>query len=107
VYERELFRQAADYAADFIETLETRPIRAEADVEELTSALGGRLPEGPTDPRAVIASLVESAEPGLCATPSGRFFGFVIGGGVSNWRTTREDAERSAAAVLAAASVPA
>jgi glutamate/tyrosine decarboxylase-like PLP-dependent enzyme len=82
VHERELFRQAADYAADFVETLETRPIRAEADVNELTSALGGRLPDGPTEPRAVIDSLVESVEPGLCATPSGRFFGFVIGGGV-------------------------
>jgi glutamate/tyrosine decarboxylase-like PLP-dependent enzyme len=82
VHERELFRQAADYAADFVETLETRPIRAEADVEELTSSLGGRLPDGPTDPRAVIAALAENVEPGLCATPSGRFFGFVVGGAV-------------------------
>ena len=82
MHERELYRQAADHAADFIETLESRPIRAEADVDELTSSLGGPLPEGPTDPRAVIASLVETVEPGLCATPSGRFFGFVIGGAV-------------------------
>ena len=82
MHERELYRQAADYAADFVETLETRPIRAEADVDELTSSLGGPLPQGPTDPRAVIASLVENVEPGLCATPSGRFFGFVIGGAV-------------------------
>ena len=82
MHERELFRQAADYAADFVETLETRPIPAAADVEELTASLGGPLPDGPTDPRAVIASLVERVEPGLCATPSGRFFGFVIGGGV-------------------------
>lgn len=82
MHERELFRQVADHAADFVETLETRPIRADADVEELTSSLGGPLPDGPTDPRAVIASLVEKVEPGLCATPSGRFFGFVIGGAV-------------------------
>ena len=82
MHERELYRQAADYAADFVETLETRPIRAEADVDELTSSLGGPLPQGQTDPRAVIASLVENVEPGLCATPSGRFFGFVIGGAV-------------------------
>ena len=82
MHERELYRQAADYASDFVETLQTRPIRAEADVDELTSSLGGPLPEGPTDPRAVIASLVENVEPGLCATPSGRFFGFVIGGAV-------------------------
>jgi glutamate/tyrosine decarboxylase-like PLP-dependent enzyme len=82
VNERELFRQVADYAGDFVETLGSRPIRAEADVGQLTAALGGRLPEEPTEPRAVIASLVEAVEPGLTATPSGRFFGFVIGGGV-------------------------
>ena len=80
--ERELFRQVAEYAGDFVETLETRPIRAEAAVDELTATLGGPLPEEPVDPRAVLAALVEAVEPGLTATPSGRFFGFVIGGGV-------------------------
>ena len=80
--ERELYRQVAEHAGDFAETLETRPIRAEADVSELTAALGGPLPEDPLDPRSVLAGLVEAAEPGLIATPSGRFFGFVIGGGV-------------------------
>src|SRR6266540_1555077 len=82
VSERELFRQAADYAADFLETLDTRSIRAEADVEELIAALGGQLPELGLDPRAVIASLVEAAEPGVVANASGRYFGFVVGGGV-------------------------
>jgi len=82
VNERELYRQVAEYAADFVETLETRPIRAEADVSELTAALGGPLPEDPVDPREVLAALVEAAEPGLVAIPSGRYFGFVIGGGV-------------------------
>ena len=80
--ERELFRQVAEYAGDFAETLETRPVRAEADVTELTAALGGPLPEDPLDPRAVIAALVEAVEPGLVATASGRYFGFVIGGAV-------------------------
>ncbi|HZT84407.1 MAG TPA: pyridoxal-dependent decarboxylase [Gaiellaceae bacterium] len=80
--ERELFRQVADYAGDFVEALETRPIRAEQDVAELTAALGGPLPEHPADPRGVLAALVEAAEPGLVAMPSGRYFGFVIGGGV-------------------------
>jgi glutamate/tyrosine decarboxylase-like PLP-dependent enzyme len=82
VNERELFRQVAEYAGDFVETLGTRPIRAGADVAELTAALGGPLPEEPVDPRAVLAALVEAVEPGITATPSGRFFGFVIGGGV-------------------------
>lgn len=80
--ERELYRQVAEYAGDFVETLETRPIRSEAAVSELTAALGGPLPEDPVDPRAVLAALVEAAEPGVVAIPSGRYFGFVIGGGV-------------------------
>ena len=33
VTERDLLRAAADYAADFLESLGDRPIRAEADVE--------------------------------------------------------------------------
>jgi len=80
--ERELFRQVAEYAGDFVETLATRPIRAEADVSDLTAALGGPLPEDPVDPREVLAALVEAAEPGVVGIPSGRYFGFVIGGGV-------------------------
>lgn len=80
--ERELFRQVADYAGDFAETLGTRPVRAQADAAELTASLGGPLPEEPRDPRAVVAALVEAVEPGLVATASGRYFGFVIGGGV-------------------------
>jgi glutamate/tyrosine decarboxylase-like PLP-dependent enzyme len=80
--ERELYRQVAEYAGDFAETLETRPIRAEADVSELTAALGGPLPAEPLDARAVLAALVEASEPGIVATPSGRYFGFVIGGAV-------------------------
>jgi glutamate/tyrosine decarboxylase-like PLP-dependent enzyme len=80
--ERELFRQVAEYAGDFGETLESRPVRAEAGVAELTAALGGPLPEDPLDPQAVVAALVEAVEPGLVGTTSGRYFGFVIGGGV-------------------------
>jgi glutamate/tyrosine decarboxylase-like PLP-dependent enzyme len=57
-------------------------VRAEADVTELTAALGGPLPEEPVDPHAVLAALVEAVEPGLVATASGRYFGFVIGGAV-------------------------
>ena len=91
--ERELFRQTAEYAADFVETLGERPIRPEVDVEQLVEALGGPLPEAGLDPRAVLASLVEDAEPGVVGIPSGRYFGFVIGGGVpaavaADWLTS-------------------
>jgi glutamate/tyrosine decarboxylase-like PLP-dependent enzyme len=97
VNERELLHATADYAADFLDTLGERPIRPEvADVDELTQALGGPLPEEGTDPRAVVASLVENAAPGIVGMPSGRFFGFVIGGALpsalaADWLTSTWD----------------
>jgi glutamate/tyrosine decarboxylase-like PLP-dependent enzyme len=96
VNERDLLHAAADYAAGFLETLDDRPIRHEAEVAELYEALGGPLPEEGNDPRAVLASLVEGAEPGLVGIPSGRYFGFVVGGGVpaalaADWLTSAWD----------------
>ena len=94
--ERDLLRATADYAADFLETLDERPIRAELDVEELTRALGGPLPEEGMSPRAVLAKLVDDASPGIVGIPSGRYFGFVIGGAVpaalaADWLTSAWD----------------
>jgi glutamate/tyrosine decarboxylase-like PLP-dependent enzyme len=96
VDERELLHATADHAADFLDTLGERPIRPEADVDELTRALGGPLPEDGADPHAVVASLVEHASPGIVGIPSGRFFGFVIGGALpsalaADWLTSAWD----------------
>jgi glutamate/tyrosine decarboxylase-like PLP-dependent enzyme len=93
VSDRELFQRTAEYAAEFVDSLETRPVRPDSDVDELAAALGGPLPETGLDPQAVIASLVEGASPGVVGTASGRYFGFVIGGGVpaaiaADWLTT-------------------
>jgi glutamate/tyrosine decarboxylase-like PLP-dependent enzyme len=79
---RELLGETASYAADFLEGLPERRVAESAGVDELRSSLGGPLPDGPTDPREVVAQLAEAADPGLFATPGGRFFGFVIGGAV-------------------------
>lgn len=69
------------HSLDFLNGLPDRPVRAaNADYRKLMDALGGPIPEGPTDASEVIESLALAAEPGLVATPSGRFFGFVIGG---------------------------
>jgi glutamate/tyrosine decarboxylase-like PLP-dependent enzyme len=94
--ERELFRQVAEYAADFIETLPERPVRERADVDELYAALGGPLPAEGMDDRAVLASLVEAADPGLVASQSGRYFGFVVGAALpaavsADWLTSAWD----------------
>jgi len=96
VNERELLHATADYAGDFLDTLGERPIRPEADVDELSRALGGPLPEEGMDPQAVVASLVENATPGIVGIPSGRFFGFVIGGALpsalaADWLTSTWD----------------
>ena len=77
---RTLLDQTAGLAADYLEALPDRPAGWLTDVEELRSRLGGPLPETPTEPREVIADLAAGAEPGLVASPGGRYFGFVIGG---------------------------
>ena len=86
----------ADYAAQFLGTLDERPIRSEASIEELRTALGGPLPERGLADMQVIAELVAAAEPGVVAMPSGRYFGFVIGGALpaalaADWLTSAWD----------------
>jgi glutamate/tyrosine decarboxylase-like PLP-dependent enzyme len=93
---RALLDETAGIAAAFYDTLEERPVYPRASVEELRAALGGPLPETPTDARTVIAELAAAADPGLVAEPSGRYFGFVIGGSVpaalaGDWLTTTWD----------------
>jgi glutamate/tyrosine decarboxylase-like PLP-dependent enzyme len=51
-----------------------------ASREELRSALGGPLPDGPLDPAQVIDDLARAADPGLVTTTGPRYFGFVTGG---------------------------
>jgi glutamate/tyrosine decarboxylase-like PLP-dependent enzyme len=86
----------ADYAAQFLDTLDERPVRPSASVEEVREALGGPLPAEGRDPVEVIAELIDAAEPGIMATPAGRFFGFVIGGALpaplaADWLTSTWD----------------
>jgi glutamate/tyrosine decarboxylase-like PLP-dependent enzyme len=79
---RELLQLAADLGADFRESLDTRRVGATATADELRSALGAPLPEGPTDAATVTRELAAAADAGLVATAGGRFYGFVIGGTV-------------------------
>jgi glutamate/tyrosine decarboxylase-like PLP-dependent enzyme len=57
-----------------------RQIPPRATADEIHQRLGGPLPEAPSDPAEVVDLLAELVEPGLMAMPSGRFFGWVIGG---------------------------
>ena len=46
----------------------------------MRAALGSPLPERPLDARDVVGDLAAAAGPGVIASGSGRFFGFVVGG---------------------------
>jgi glutamate/tyrosine decarboxylase-like PLP-dependent enzyme len=88
--------EAFGSAVQYLEGLPARPVGSSASVEELRVALGGPLPEASSEPRELIAALAAAAEPGLVATPSGRFFGFVIGGAApaalaADWLTAAWD----------------
>jgi hypothetical protein len=69
---RALLQRTADLAADFLDSLEERPVFPQVTVEELRSALGVPLQDEPLDPAQVVEELAAAAEPGLVAMPSGR-----------------------------------
>ena len=77
--ERELLQRAAELAADHLDTLETRPIFPQVSVEELAARIDVPLPDGPSDPADVVEELAAALEPGVVASQSGRYFGFVVG----------------------------
>ena len=72
--------RAHAHALRWLDSLADRPVPPQADAAAIGERLGRTLPAGPTDPAEVVDLLAEACEPGLTAMPSGRFFGFVIGG---------------------------
>ena len=92
----DLFGFTADYAARFHETLDDRPVQAQASYEELVEALGGPLPDGGEADVEVVSELIAAAEPGVVGTQTGRYFGFVIGSALpasvaADWLATAWD----------------
>ncbi|WP_327411680.1 pyridoxal phosphate-dependent decarboxylase family protein [Streptomyces sp. NBC_01233] len=73
-------RRAHDHAVRWLASLSDRRVPARASVDEIVRALGAELPEGPSAPADVVDLLATACEPGLTAFPSGRFYGFVVGG---------------------------
>jgi glutamate/tyrosine decarboxylase-like PLP-dependent enzyme len=93
---RRLLHQTADIAADFLEGVESRPVRATATHDELVEALGGPMPPRGEAPGEVVADLARAADPGIVASAGPRYFGFVIGGSLpsavaADWLTTAWD----------------
>lgn len=91
-----LLDRTRDLALAYIRSLPERDVAGSVDPSALVAALGGPLADGPQDPVEVIETLARGVEPGLVATTSGRFFGFVEGGVVpaalaADWLTSTWD----------------
>jgi glutamate/tyrosine decarboxylase-like PLP-dependent enzyme len=94
--ERKILERVLDEATGFLDGLPARPVAARTDVDGVAAALRRPLPEEGAEPLEVIEELIAGVEPGLVATPSGRFFGWVIGGRLpaalaADWLTSSWD----------------
>jgi glutamate/tyrosine decarboxylase-like PLP-dependent enzyme len=88
-----LLEETVRIAHAYLDGLHERPVSARSDAAAMYAALAMPLPEDGANPRAVIAELARTVDTGLTAMPSGRFFGWVIGGGLpaavaADWLTT-------------------
>ena len=102
--------EAYERATTYLKNLPERPVGPRATADELHHALGGELPQHPTDPQEVIAHLAKGVEDGLLPSGSGRFFGFVFGGATpaalaADWLTTVWDQNAGLYAASPAAAV--
>jgi glutamate/tyrosine decarboxylase-like PLP-dependent enzyme len=87
---------ALTHTQTWLASLADRRVPPHKDADALVGPLGGPMPDGPTEPAAVVDMLARHVEPGLMAMPSGRFFGWVIGGTLpaamaADWLTSAWD----------------
>ncbi len=80
----DVYRVALDrahaHALAWLDSVPDRPIGPRQTADEVLARLATPLPDGPSDPAAVVDLLAEIGDPGLMAMGSGRFYGWVIGG---------------------------
>jgi glutamate/tyrosine decarboxylase-like PLP-dependent enzyme len=100
----------ADYASDFADSLATRPAGSAVGSAALRRDLDQPCPEHGTPAEIVIQELVRGVAPGLVASGSPRYFGFVMSGTtpaslMADWLTSAWDqnAQVEAASPAAAA----
>ena len=88
-----LLRRTADIATDYLDSLDERPVCAQASLQELRAALRVPLADEATPAIQVVEELAAATEPGLVGVQSPRYYGFVMGGGLdaaiaADWLTS-------------------
>ncbi len=88
--------RVTEVALSFLESLDTAPVCATTPLAELRRRFARPLPEEGVDPVTVIDELARDAAGGLLGTAGGRFYGWVIGGGLpaalaADWLTATWD----------------
>jgi glutamate/tyrosine decarboxylase-like PLP-dependent enzyme len=71
---------AAEHAREWLASVPSRSVPPRRTADELAKAFGEFVPDGPSDPAAVVDLLNEVGQDGLMTIASGRFFGWVMGG---------------------------
>lgn len=94
--ERATLERAAQLALTYLAGLDTAPVAPTTPLAELRRRFGRPLPEAGVDPVTVIEELARDAAGGLLGTAGGRFYGWVIGGGLpaavgADWLTSAWD----------------
>jgi glutamate/tyrosine decarboxylase-like PLP-dependent enzyme len=92
----ELLNTTADRAIRYLDGLAERRVSPDPEALARLSRFDEALPDGPDDPRRVIALLDDVGSPATTATAGPRFFGFVIGGAMpvtvaASWLATAWD----------------
>lgn len=90
---RELLLKTHQFAIEFLDGLEHRPVGRPVDFAALVDSAGKSLPLEGEDPVCVIEHLARSIDAGLTASAGPKYFGFVTGGSVpaavaADWLTS-------------------
>ena len=76
--------KALHSAKEWLEGLDDRPVEARAELSDLVSRFEGPLPEDGMPPEDVVSHLATDTRDGLLGSAGGRFYAWVIGGGLDS-----------------------